>query len=152
MAIEIPVVLLRPGRHDEDTGKLNSSGVNEILRAHNRLVRLGLDAGALIMSSTATWADESAYLLNMRIPGSRQITHADLEEQGLDPTVEDFDGMLERIANERETEINYYNGLVVVTHEPLIKAAIGPSITRAEFGRFYFYEPGEWVPPVGRQT
>lgn len=149
MAIEIPVVLVRHGRYDRDTGNLTAQGRGDILRTCNRLAGLALGDSLLIMSSTAPRAEESAELLSMNLPG-RLVVDDELTRQGNRPGVEDFDGMLESIASRHDASLGDHSGLVVVTHAPLIHAAVNHSLRGSDasiqHGEPYPYTPGTWVP------
>lgn len=151
MAIEIPVVLVRHGRYDRDTGRLNAQGRGDILRTCNRLAGLALGDALLILSSTEPRAEESAKLVEMNLP-SRLVTDAELARQGNRPDVEDFDGMLERIAARHDVSMDDHTGLVVVTHAPLIHVAINHKLRGSDaiiqHGEPYPYTPGTWVPPI----
>ena len=151
MAIEIPVVLVRHGRYDYGTGGLTPMGRGDILRTCNRLAGLALDGALLIMSSTTRRAEESGRLLAMNLP-SRLITDDELASQGNRPTAENFDGMLEDIATKHDVALGDHRGLVVVTHAPLIHAAVNHSLWGSDssirHGEPYSYIPGTWVPAL----
>lgn len=154
MALTVPTFLVRHGRYDRQTDELTPDGQQDMLRGHAKLVEHSLGSGALILTSSATRAVQSAGLLYRNIPDSEMFMDDRLATHGNHPyQLDSLDELLHRIAQERGVEPDTYNGLVVVTHAPLIHQAVNHSLRGANeaivHGEPYLYELGSWATTRG---
>lgn len=151
MPLAIPTFLIRHGRTEQQA--LKGKGVADMLQAAERLRESLPDLGRLIiMSSTLPRAESSALVLSDKFDDVRFIASKDLATYGNDPgrLTNGLDALLGKIADTHMVTLGNYDGLAVVTHAPLIHAAIHHSLGEVgdaiAYGGVYAYAPGSWGP------
>lgn len=141
------IFLVRHGDYDPNTGNLTPEGMVQSVQAAERLVKQGLGSLALILSSSAPRAEQTAHILldelNTRIIFSDELNTVGNRPQNLDS----LDDLLKQELDKNDTALAPGQDLVVVTHAPMINQVIDPHNQgglRAQNGGVYQYEPGSW--------
>lgn len=153
--------LLRHGRYDPSTGSIDRQGKTDAERAVSELHARGIGEKAVILSSTSRRARETAEEVSAGLGASGIRLLGLLEDYGNYPAkLEDFDTAVQAALEEQNPPITQQqldNGLVIVTHGPLVAAAQNHWRVRsndlnelAPHGQVINYVPGSWDNPFSR--
>jgi len=123
---------------------LTEDGERESVRARDELIQRGIGRGAVLLSSTAPRALQTAAIigegLSLQVKSSKRIEIIGNYPEG----VSSLDEMLEAALSESETDTGG-EALIVVTHQPLINIAANRH--NVGYGEIWLYEPTTWFNP-----
>jgi phosphohistidine phosphatase SixA len=149
--------LVRHGRYDRETMGLTDEGRDiDAPRALSILLAKGLGQGAVVLSSSAPRALQTAEIiaagLSSEVISSRLIEYGGNDVWG----VKDLDVLVSRALSEAEAKPLDDNGLVVVTHAPMVAAAMGRhhfrDVDNIGYGKVVEYQVGTWTNPHFRAS
>lgn len=154
MALPSPILLVRHGHDNHETGELSGAGIDHAKNALLRLKSKNIGRHALILTSRATRARQTAGLLSVWLSCGLMTGSTEFTRYGSLPAgLESLDSLLGAELAAHNIDTKEIEGLVVVTHAPLIAAAqgFGPSMNydiAAPYGSVTEYVPGTWVDPA----
>ena len=149
--------LVRHGRYDYSTKELTKAGREiDAPAALNDLLLKGLGQGALILSSSARRALQTAEVIAEGL-SSEVISSEMIEAGGSDVWgVRDLDEYIGRALSQGNAELQEDGELVVVTHAPMVAAAMGMHGSDAadliRYGQVVEYQTGTWTNPKFRAS
>jgi|GEM_PF-1720972 len=151
--LAVETFLVRHGSYDRPAGELNEQGMQDAAQAAEDLQAAGLGAFALILSSDAPRTMGTAHIiadclsLGPVVPSKRMNVGGNAGPTAID----DLDRWILTALDEAGVTLEGREGLVVVTHEPLIAAAQRSmdSDSRGDigYGEVLRYTPGVWTSP-----
>jgi phosphohistidine phosphatase SixA len=137
------IFLVRHGRHLHSTGNLTEDGKAQSENAAQELLKMGVGAGAVLLSSDAPRALQTSGIIASLFKGLKVMPSARMRIIGNEPDgVESLDVMLEAALSEADARNDGGGSLVVVTHKPLIEIATGGDYV--DNGQVVPYKQGSW--------
>lgn len=134
------------GRSMED--ELTPEGIQQARKAGGELLAKGLGASALILSSTAPRAIQTANIIGEELHTS-VLQSTRIRLGGLEPqAIKDLDKWVNKALAEAKVPTDSDRPLVLVTHAPLIAIAKGLHPSEADevdHGEIFEYHVGSWV-------
>ncbi|MDB5176327.1 MAG: hypothetical protein JWM81_1185 [Candidatus Saccharibacteria bacterium] len=149
--------LVRHGRYDRQTSGLTNEGREiDAPRALSTLLAKGLGQGAVVLSSSAPRALQTAEIIAAGL-SSEVISSRLIEDGGNDVGgVRDLDELVGRALSQAQAKPLDDNGLVVVTHAPMVAVAMGVhpfrDVDNMDFGKVAEYQVGTWTNPHFRPS
>ena len=144
---EAPIYLVRHGKDGYD-GNLTPEGIEQSEYARDTLLEVGLGTKALLLSSNAPRALQTAGIIGLGLDTlvhpSQRINTAGSKAR----IVQNLDTYLEETLRRLGLTMSDGQSLVVVTHAPLIAVAKGLDIFdsgQVMNGEVVEYEPGSWT-------
>lgn len=110
------------------SGDLNTVGLEQAGAAKDYLLQEGIGRSALLLSSDIPRALQTAEVLHEAI-GEQIITSDKLGMGSFSLNIVDLADVLAEVAGTADFNIDDADGLVVVTHAPLVAAVKGPKIS-----------------------
>lgn len=142
-----PIFFVRHGRYRLE--ELTEEGRNQSVEARETLLGNGVGRSALLLSSNAPRAVQTADILHEAI-GERVIQSELIALAGFAPdAIEDLDSLLTEALESEGQSLEDHYGLVVVTHAPLVAAVKGPRVREEhiKYGEVVPYTIGSWEMP-----
>ncbi len=143
------IQLTRHGKYEDQPEALTQEGRLQSMEAVTELSRRGLGASAIILTSNAPRAIETATIIANGLRASRLIESRLIRDAGETISmVRSFDGVLEAALGIHDLDPATIGDLVVVTHMPLISLVNhGDPHEITEHGEVVEYVPGTWSNP-----
>ncbi len=147
------IFLVRHGEYSQTTRGLTGLGREvHAPQARQRLLARGIGEGALILSSAALRAMQTAEIIAEGLPHPNVVSSDLIEDGGNDARhVKDLDDLLARAVAEAQVAVPETGSLVVVTHAPMLAIASGlhgfGDSRKISYGQVMEYEPGSWQNP-----
>lgn len=139
------IALVRHGRYDYHTGHLTNDGIRQADEAAAELVRGFRFLGAVILTSPAPRAEETADRIGMKVgegEGTVIVRHQALQLAGEHPRVmPNLRSMTRAVLETEVPDLQHTGHVVIVTHLPLIAALMGfDDVAGVPNGSVHYYE------------
>lgn len=146
------ITLVRHGNYDSydrinkrSAEVLIPEGEAQAVKAGETLLEKGLGEGALILSSDAPRAAQTAQIIAGIINCKDIILSSRLNIWGNRiSAMQDLDGAIAQSLHEEASRDTPEHGLIVVAHAPIVATALAIRPRDVAFGGVYDYEPGTW--------
>lgn len=139
--------LVRHGDYDK-YGDLSVRGREvDAVAARDRLILAGLGGGAVLLSSDAPRAIQTARVIGAGL-GVEPKPSRTINTQGNHAwNVRDLDVVVEEALREVGVDVDPDDNLVVVTHAPMVAIAQRVLMSEVDYGAVFHYERGSWSNP-----
>ena len=143
------VFLVRHGAYRIGAG-LSAEGIEDATRAKDQLLAKNLGGNAMVLSSTAPRAIETAEIIADGLMAGI-VPSLRIKEGGNGPqAIQDLDAWIGLAFDEAKLSTPDDKRLVIVTHAPMVAIAKGLHATDTSsvgYGEVYEYTPGSWSNP-----